>query len=402
MATANEIYRDAAIRHQIGLRRYSAGLTKRVATLLEQADRDLTEKLRARLARFEGKPIDVTSQRWKALLADIRGARDQAMLEYRKLTRTDLQKLGVMEGNREVSLLQTSIPIDVTFATIPADQLRAIATSKPFQGKLLGTWFKELATGDQRRLVGAIQLGMVQGEPVDDIVRRVVGTRKAAYADGILATTRRDATAIVRTAVNHVSNEARANVWDANSDIIDARIWHSTLDGRTSAVCRARDGHGTPVGDSKLPDGVPALVPAGAAPPAHFNCRSIMVAYINGVGLVGNRPTVTDTRTRAKREIDFRAEAKRTGKSIKQVRADWAAKNIGGVPASTNYQDFLGRQSASFQDEVLGKTRGQLFRKGKLNVDQFVDRQGNELSLAQLAETHPEAFSLAGLDPGDF
>jgi len=42
MPTFNEEYRDAALRHQIDLRRYTAGVTKRVARLLEEADRDLT------------------------------------------------------------------------------------------------------------------------------------------------------------------------------------------------------------------------------------------------------------------------------------------------------------------------------------------------------------------------
>jgi hypothetical protein len=127
-----------------------------------------------------------------------------------------------------------------------------------------------------------------------------------------------------------------------------------------------------------------------------------MVAYIDGVGLLGNRPTVADTRTRDKREIDFRAEAKAQGKSIQDVRKEWAERNVGRVPAATTYQDFLGRQSAAFQDEVLGKTKGVLFRKGGLKVDQFVDRNGTELTLDQLAATKPEAFRKAGLDPEKF
>lgn len=393
--TINEAYRDAALRHQIDLRRYTAGLTKRVARLLEEADRDLTEKLRARLARFAGRDLDFTGERWKALLADIRGARAAALQEYKDLVRDELGKLAVLEGNAEVELLQSSVAIEVSFMTVSADQLRAIATSSPFQGRLLNDWFKTLEQVDQQRLVQAIQLGMVQGEPIDDIVRRVVGTRKNAYADGILAMTRRDAQGIVRTAVNHVSNTARGYVWDANSDIITAKVWVSTLDGRTTAVCRARDGKGSPVGDNDLPADIPPLQPKGAKPPAHINCRSVMVAYIDGVGLLGNRPTVTDTRTRKARETDFRAEAKARGVPIQQVRKEWAEKNVGRVPAATTYQDFLKRQPASFQDEVLGKTKGELFRKGGLTVDQFVDRNGTELTLSQLAKKHPEAFQRA-------
>lgn len=402
MATANDEYRDAALRHQIGLRRYTAGLMRRVAAILEQADADLVTKLRARLGRFEGKPIDFTGERWKALITEVREARALALQTYKDLVRGELGQLSVLEGAREGSLLTAAIPIEINLATVAADQLRAIVSARPFQGKLLNDWFKELETNDQRRLVSAIQLGMVQGEPTDDIVRRIVGTRANKYADGILSINRRDATAVARTAVNHVSNVARSYVWDANEDIIQARIWSSTLDGRTSPVCRARDGHGTPVGDNELPPGIPKLQPPNARPPAHINCRSTMIAYIDGVGLIGRRPTVVDTRTRNKREVDFRKLAKQQGRSIQEVRADWAAKHVGGVPASTNYQDFLSRQSASFQDEVLGRTKGKLFRQGGLTLDQFVDRAGNELTLGQLAATRPEAFIRAGLDPDGF
>jgi len=399
MATFNDEYLDAVLRHQIDLRRYTTGLAKRVVRLLEEADRDLAERLRARLSRFRGPDVDFTGERWKAMLSDIRDVRAAVFAEYKALVREELGQLAVLEGQAEIDTLQSAITIDVHFAAVSADQLRAIVTSRPFQGRYLRDWFSTLETADQQRLVTALQLGMTNGESVDDIVRRVAGTRKNAYADGILAITRRDAQGIVRTAVNHVSNIARNYVWEANSDIITAKIWVSTLDGRTSAVCRARDGHGAPVGNNKLPPNIPPLVPADAKPPAHFNCRSVMVAYIDGAGLLGNRPTVTDTRTRAKREIDFRQMAKEQGKSIQDVRKAWIEQNVGLVPASTTYQEFLGRQSISFQEEVLGKTKAKLFRDGGLTLDQFVDRAGNELTLSELAERKPNAFRKAGLDP---
>lgn len=127
-----------------------------------------------------------------------------------------------------------------------------------------------------------------------------------------------------------------------------------------------------------------------------------MVAYIDGVGLVGNRPYVRDTRTRAQREVDFRKLAKQKGMATQDVRKAWATANIGRVPAATTYQEFLARQPAAFQDAVLGKTRAALFRKGGLKLDQFVDRTGTELSLAQLADYNPAAFIKAGFDPADF
>lgn len=397
MATANEDYRDAALRHQITVRRYNSGLVKRVLLLLERADRDLVEKLRARLPRFEGKPLDYTGQRWQALLKDIRTAREIAWKQYRELVRGELAALGPLEAEAETNILTMALPIEYGVATVALDQLRAIATSRPFQGRLLRDWFQTVAESDRRRLTQALQLGMTNGETTDEIVRTVVGTRKNGYTDGILSASRRDAAAVVRTAVNHVSNSARGYVWDANADIITARIWTATLDGRTSAVCRARDGKGAPVGDNPLPKGVLPLKPSGVRPPAHINCRSTMVAYIDGVGLLGRRPTVTDTRTRRKREIDFRRMAREQKRSIQDIRREWAEQNIGGVPATVGYEEWLRRQPASFQDEVLGVRKGRLFRQGGLRLDQFVDRAGQELTLDELAQRVPKAFERAGL-----
>ena len=40
--------------------------------------------------------------------------------------------------------------------------------------------------------------------------------------------------------------------------------------------------------------------------------------------------------------------------------------------------------------------------KGGLTLDKFVELNGNELTLAQLATRHSDAFLRAGLDPAKF
>ena len=390
--TLNELYRDAALRHQIGVRRYSAGEAKKVAKLLEQADADLVDKLKKRLSKFGNRAVDPTSERWKELLTDIRVLRAETLKSIQGTATADLAQFAKDEHAAELAVLKSVSPLEVEFAVVAAEQLRAIATAKPFDGHLLKDWWQSLAQLDQKNVIQAIQIGMTQGQPVDDVVRRIAGTRVNKYSDGVLAITRRNAQAITRTAINHVSNQARGALWEENKNLFQAKIWSATLDGRTSAICRARDGHGTPVGNSELPAGVPPLNPPGAVPPGHHNCRSTLVAYIDGIGLVGNRPFVTDIRTRQKREIDFRQMAKDQKRPIQEVRAEWAANNVGQVPTTTNYQDFLSRQPATFQDQVLGVTKGKLFRSGKIKLDQFVDRNGNELTIDQLRELHPKAF----------
>lgn len=78
---------------------------------------------------------------------------------------------------------------------------------------------------------------------------------------------------------------------------------------------------------------------------------------------------------------------------------DFIRARTGRVSATTSYQDWLSRQSPAFQDDVLGKTRGRLFRVGGLRLDRFVNRRGDALTLAELAQREADAFRKAGLNP---
>ena len=394
---ANSLYFDAAIRHQVGIRRMTAFTVKQVLRFLEEVDRDMVAQLRQRLARLGPADASFTTDRFRRLIQDVRMARHESMVELGRRVRPDLLELARMEIGFEERIIQAAVPFQVDFAQVDLAQVRAAVFSRPFQGRLLREWFRSLELADARRMQDAIRLGVAQGETIPDMVRRIAGTRAQGFRNGTLAVTRRQAEAVVRTAVNHVTNAARETMWDANEDIIAALRWTSVLDGRTSAICRARDGKLAPIGDKPLPPDSDPLSPPGARPPAHVSCRAAVLAVLDGEGLVGKRPFVVDTRTPQRRRVDFRREARRTGRPIQEIRSEWAKKNIGQVPAETTYNQWLRRQSAGFQDEVLGKTKGKLFRKGELDVDQFVDRSGNELSLEELAKTQPEAFAKAGV-----
>jgi SPP1 gp7 family putative phage head morphogenesis protein len=397
--TANQAYTDAALRHQVDIRRYTAGEIKQIRKLMLEQDRELVRLLRARLADI-GLPAgrdDLSVRRLRSLLADVRVARSEMLRALQQDLLDNLDDFAPLEVEVERQNLETTIPIELQVATVSIKRARAIIRSSPFQGQLLSKWFDQLEAGDAARLERAVVLGVQNGETLDQILRRIVGTRAANYQDGALSITRRNAEAVARTAINHISNEARAEVWAENADLLEVERWTATLDGRTSAICRARDGTVYPVG-------------VGPRPPAHFNCRSVMVAVLSRVGIVGERPYVVDTRTPDKRRVDFKQEArdkagdswrtmseKERSASIARIRNAWADANVGQVAASTTYQEFLSRQSAAFQDQVLGKTKGKLFRQGGLTLQDFVDRAGNELTLSQLKSLYPDAWSRAGL-----
>jgi hypothetical protein len=109
-----------------------------------------------------------------------------------------------------------------------------------------------------------------------------------------------------------------------------------------------------------------------------------MTAVIDGPELLGERPFVQSTRTGEQRQTDFRAEARRTGRPIQEVRREWADQHIGQAPGAMNYPEWLRAQPAAFQDNVLGPTRGGLFRSGKLELSQFSDSTGRTLTLDEL------------------
>lgn len=403
MSTANQDLFDAALRHQVALRRYSNTTIRRIKRLLEEADRDLTEHLRRKLARIVGSPDAVA--RLEELLKDIRAMREALMSQLRESATAELLDLARLEADWEQSIMTTALPVEMVLASAPLGRLNAVVNSRPFQGRFLREWFASLQAQEREGLKQALRMGITNGETLDDIVRRVVGTRANRYTDGILSITRRSAEAVMRTAITHVSNAARGEVWDANADIIYALRWTATLDGRTSAVCRARDGDLAMMGDNPLPPGAQPLTPREARPPAHVNCRSVMVAIFSPEGVLGDRPFVRDKRGRNVRERDFRAEAREEAGSawagmstaernaaIRRRREAWGAENIGQVPSSTTYEQWMARQPVAFQDEVLGQAKARLFRSGRLTLDDFVDRAGRELTLDQLRQRFPNAF----------
>jgi SPP1 gp7 family putative phage head morphogenesis protein len=402
VSTANERLFDASLRHAVDVRRFTTSEILDLLAILEEADRDTAARLREKLGGARGRlqlaKTAVQRQSLRLILRDIKNLRAAAIREIERRLREDLLSFAEIEVAAETAAVKGALTFDVMLAGVQARKLRAIVASQPFSGRPLGSWFRTLRAADQHALSKAVELGLAAGESTDSIVRRVAGTRANNYRDGALAITRRNAEAVVRTAINHVSNGAREEFFDENRDVIAYRRWTSTLDGRTSPICRARDGAIVVVGDRPVPEGARLLEPQSARPPAHVGCRSLLVGVIDGEGAVGERPFVADKRRPGKREADFRKEARRTGRDVKDVRRDWARKNVGTVPAETTYGQWLARQPAAVQDEILGKSQGALFRRGGLRIDQFVDRRGNALTLAKLREKYPGAFDRANLE----
>ncbi len=346
----NEILADLITRHQVGLLRLSKAEIRSIMALLKKSEARILERLRA------DKLSDLSRSRQEQLLNDIRRivAESQALVSGQ--LQASLTDLADYEVEYQAAMFKRTIPVNLNTVTPAADQNRAAVFSRPFQGRVLREWFDGLEENTFRRLRDEIRMGFMEGRTTAQIVRAIRGTRDGNFKDGIMEINRRAAETTVRTAVNHTANAARDSFYEANSDIIKGVQWISTLDGRTSAICRARDGEVYQIGK-------------GPRPPAHTNCRS------------STSPIV-----KSWREL-----------GLKDLPPATRASMDGQVPGDLTYGEWLKRQPAGFQDEVLGDAKGKLFRKGGLTMDRFVDESGHEYTLDELKRREAAAWEAAGL-----
>jgi len=224
-------YFDAQLRHQVGVIRLAGGEWKKALKVLEKSDRELARLLRRRL-RAAIRSGSVNSPAFRRLLKDVGRLRRESVKDIKEIITQDALEIADVEIEHESRLLELAI-IGLLLLKVPKKEIRSNILGKAFAGRKLTEWFGSIAAADQRRIRDAIQVGLTDGESVDNIVRRVIGTKAAAFRDGALLTTRHQVETVVRTVVNHTSNAARELLWAANPGAVNLLQWNSVLDGRT-------------------------------------------------------------------------------------------------------------------------------------------------------------------------
>lgn len=362
--TVNEAIRDSEISHAVDLEQYKSGVVHRIIALLNRSDADLAERLRVALERSSVLAVEHI----EALLGQVRSLNVQAyQLVGRELTE-ELQRFAEQEALYQSELVASAFDgVDVSFTRITGGQVYAAAYSQPFRGRLLSEWALSIEADRMVRIRDSVRLGIVEQLTTQQIVQRVRGTRAKGYKDGIIEIDRRNATAVVRTAVSHVAGMARDTFHRENGDLIKAVEWTSTLDARTSSECRIRDGlKYTAATHKPIDHKVPWLSGPGRL---HWNCRSCSIPVL-----------------KSWREL---------GVDIDEMSPSTRASMDGQVPAGQTYSEWFKRQPASRQDEIVGPTRGALMRSGGLPFDSLYTNRGEYLTLEQLAERNALAFRRA-------
>ena len=363
--TANEEIRDQLLAHQIQLLRFSKGLGGRIQTLLNRAEPELRARLKARLDRIAGLGFDpgpATTRRMVKTSQLIAAINKPTFDDINDLVRRELVGLSAGELAFIAGLTSDSLPVLFEPVLPTARELRGIVFARPFENRILRDWLGTYQLNDRRRMMDEIRQGLVFSETPTQISRRIFGTRALGGTDGTRQITRRGAFSLAQTAMSAISNATRQEFYKANKRIMRREQYVATLDSRTTPICRPLDGEVFPVGE-------------GPIPPLHINCRSIRVPVVDGRKL-GRRPAVAATERQLR---GLRGPQRR--RAVDRL--------VGSVPAETTYQQWLGGQTVGFQNEVLGPTRGVLFRSGELDLAAFVDNSGRQHTLRELYDIEP-------------
>ena len=345
MSINNDIL-DKVIAHAIEIERYKEAEVRRTVTFLNsQILRDVKEQIEKRLNSIATATRPTGLQSLKSLQRLENELDDILTAGYASLsaqTKEELLAFARLESTIATRQISTALPSGVNIrlnqATVGA--LRDAVTKRPFEGRILRDWYRDLERSARLNIKDQLNIGLSSGESTNQITRRLLNTNS-----GVFNNLRRNAATVARTAVKHTATQAKVETYKANSKYIKKIQWVSTLDKRTSLTCQSLDGQ-------------VFAVDKGPRPPAHHNCRSEVVPIVDGWEKFGlkNPPP----RTRA--SLD------------------------GQVPDTIKYPDWLKKQPRATQNEVLGPTRAELFRQGKVGINNLVDQQNRPLDLAQVAK----------------
>lgn len=354
MAT-NDRLLDLAIRSAVYFDQLANDEVARAVALLDREVRpELQKALDRHLSALSRSPSPTKTQRYRDLIVRFGKIIDAGGVRLGSELRDRLDRVARVVSEQTAAHLAATVPLEITFGTPSPALLREVVRSSPFDGEVLSKWVDGLTSSAKRSLGRQVTRGLVNGESIPAITRRILGdprARNAFTGAGSMKELRRNVRTVVRTATNHVANRARDAVFRENSNVIKAVRWVSTLDSRTTDICMSLDGQEFPVDQ-------------GQRPPAHHQCRSTIVPV-----------------TKSWRELGIKANDRRLGgRAFRDVRT-----NLSGLsPKDINYGQWLRQQPRAVQVEVLGERRTRLFRGNQVSFDRFFS-DGRRLSLEELA-----------------
>lgn len=346
MSNIADAIADEIIDSQIQVLRAAEGLTNELLSMLRESHSRIMEILEDQnLTAFNANRL----QRFKRQIERILNQFEKDGYRVHRAAITDIAKASAFKAANDLNeIFQVKL-------FEPVLGVRALA-----------------ALVDERAVLGGYTLSEFWGRQGDDLVAKYLGVIRSGLVTGLSQTQMlRQLSAIpgekyqirtlVRTSTMQIANEARSEMYRSNDDLVEGIQWLSTLDARTSDICKGLDGlkwdkDYKPIGHNKR---YPGHI-------AHPNCRSTQI------------PLIRSFASLATKNKDLAAKFDRLLSPTTRASMD------GQVAESLNYEQWLRKKGDEFARSTLGATRFKLWSTGKLQLRDLLDQSSNPISVAEL------------------
>lgn len=275
-ANATAIITSKVLAQTIDLMRIAEGLRAQILSDLETLETDLIRDLQDVTGKTQ-----FTVERLRALLVQTRQTIGTAYGEIALSFPAELKSIALAISEQILTTVNTALRVDLLSVAMSKEQLEYIAGKTVIEGHFPAQFWKKQGQVLRDRFAATMRQGQYRGETVDQLVRRVRGTKANNFTDGVMNASRRHAEALVRTGVQGVANEAKLKNYINNRDVVRAIQWVAMLeDTRACEACRELNGRiwRLPETGDKDAD----YIPEGHKTPfpgviKHFNCRCVQV-----------------------------------------------------------------------------------------------------------------------------
>ena len=332
---------------------YTTDQLKQILKTVSKAEREI-------LARIHAYGVNLPSWSEEDSLALLDHLHSMTM-GLRGILENGITQIGLEVGSAAIlmanEILSFGNRIAINNVALTAEQLRSMATETPVGGRLLYEWIEANYGGMIEGIREEIMAGMLKGESYPEFVSRLTKG---------FGMSREGSTRLARTYVHSINTTAQEMVYNANLDIIKGVVWTATLESSYKG-----SGHGTCLRCAML-DGT--FYPNGANRPPlplHPNCRCLFLPKL----LTWKELGIDDFK---ELEDAFRPYTIRPDQSI-DVGGRRAIEEHGFF--QQDYKDWVLTRNDKFQLNLLGKNRYELFKSGKIKLEDLVDIETGRLIL---------------------
>lgn len=313
----------------------------------------------AALAADAGDNFDaLPATRRKALLEAQAQAVDAVLAQVYQQAGDQLQDAGqdiigaTMTATAEALAEATGAGAVAVGTGLTLDVTKAWFQTTSCDGLLITEFLNKLQASARDRIVSAGRRAMIEGASVQRMARMIRDQGIEASIPSLEG--------MARTFAMSASNYARDQiVKDKFADTVKGWRRLAVLDGRTCPICGAADGQEYGLNDPK-----PSL-------PSHWRCRCVYIPIAVTWRDLGIDLDEADEGDRTTVKHSARTVHHRDG----STSTKYTVQEVGSVPAGTTYSEWLRQQldeDPAFVRSILGKTRFDLFKSGKLSLSGMV------------------------------